>query len=188
MSPRILGSFLPVNVRLVVPIGLCLIVAFSACESARTGSSQQSGTQRPIPKPPPTLATAIGRSVDLGPADGSTTVHLSLGLKVRNEDLLGRLIASGRTLTPDAYAADFGPDPALVARALKALDAAGLETSWLGPSNLIAADGPAPAAAALLAIALESYRLPDGTTFFADRDQPRLPPARAAVVTNVRGR
>ena len=184
---EILGSFLPVKLRFVIAIGMCMIVGFSACESARTGSTQQAGTQRPIPKPPPSLATAISRSVDLGPADGSTTVHLSFGLKVRNEDLLGRLIASGRTVNPDAYAADFGPDPALVARALKALDAAGLKTGWQGPSNIVAADGPAPAAAALLAIGIESYRLPDGTTFYAARDQPRLPPALAAVVTNVSG-
>src|SRR5437867_92749 len=49
-----------------------MIVGFSACESGRTGSTQQAGTQRPIPKPPPSLATAISRSVDLGPADGTT--------------------------------------------------------------------------------------------------------------------
>ena len=175
------------KLRFVIAIGVCMIVGFSACESGRTGSTQQAGTQRPIPKPPPSLATAISRSVDLGPADGSTTVHLSFGLKVRNEDLLGRLIASGRTVNPDAYAADFGPDPALVARALQALDAAGLKTGWQGPSNIVAADGPAPAAAALLAIGIESYRLPDGTMFYAARDQPRLPPALAAVVTNVSG-
>ncbi len=138
-------------------------------------------------KPPLTLAAAIRRSADLGPAGDSTTVFLSFGLKTRNQDQLDALLASGMTLSPVEYAASFGPDPALVRRAMTALDAAGLHAAWQPPSNLIAADGPAPAAATLLGVGIESYRLPDGTSFYATLDQPRLPPALAAVTADVSG-
>ena len=172
------------NLRLFALVVL-LAVGLSACQSPRSGPAPQAA--REIPKPPPTLAMAISHAVDLGPADQSTTVYLSFGLNVRNPDLLGRLLASGKTISPAAYAADFGPDPILVQRAVAALHAAGLGAVWQAPSSLIAADGPAPAAASLLNVGIESYRLPDGTRFYAARDQPRLPAALAPVVSNVSG-
>ena len=114
-------------------------------------------------------------------------VYLSFGLKGRNPEMLAGLLAAGRIISPSAYAADFSPEPALVARAVSALRTAGLNASWQAPSSLIAADGPAPAASSALTVNIESYRLPDGTTFYAAREQPRLPPALAAVVGDVSG-
>ncbi|TMF79337.1 MAG: hypothetical protein E6I12_02655 [Chloroflexi bacterium] len=142
---------------------------------------------RAIPKPSPTLEQAIGRAVDLGPANLSTMVYLSFGLKGRNQEALAGLLASGKTITPSAYAADFAPEPSLVERAVSALRNGGLNASWQPPSSLIAADGPAPAASSVLRVNIESYRLPDGATFYATREQPQLPPALAAVVGNVSG-
>ena len=162
-----------------------LALALSACQSSQPAPAQQAG--REIPKPAPTLAQAISKATDLGPAGPSTIVHLSFGLKVRNPDLLGSLLASGQTISPAAYAADFAPDPALVRRAVAALNAAGLSASWRAPSSLIAADGPAPVAASLLNVEIDSYRLPDGTLFYAARDQPRLPAVLTSVISNVSG-
>ena len=139
---------------------LFLVLGLAACEPP--GPPQQVGRERVIPKPSPTLATAIARSVDLGPADAATAVHLSLGLARE-------------------------PDPASVGRAVAAIEAAGLEAFWRSPSSLIAVDGPAPAASALLRVGIESYRLPDGATFYAARGEPQLPPALAAVVVGVSG-
>ena len=162
-----------------------LALALSACQSSQPAPPQQAG--REIPKPAPTLAQAINKATDLGPAGPSTIVHLSFGLKVRNPDLLGSLLASGKTISPAAYAADFAPDPALVGRAVVALNAAGLSAGWRAPSSLIAADGPAPVAASLLNVEINSYRLPDGTLFYAARDQPRLPAVLTSVISNVSG-
>ena len=170
--------------RLVALLGL-LALALSACQSSHPAPAGQAG--REIPKPAPTLAQAISKASDLGPAGPSTIVHLSFGLKVRNPDLLGSLLASGQTISPAAYAADFAPDPALVRRALTTLNAAGLSAGWRAPSSLIAADGPAPVAAALLNVEIDSYRLPDGTLFYAARDQPRLPAVLTPVISNVSG-
>ena len=162
-----------------------LALALSACQSSQPAPPQQAG--REIPKPAPTLAQAINKATDLGPAGPSTIVHLSFGLKVRNPDLLGSLLASGQTISPAAYAADFAPDPALVGRAVTTLNAAGLSAGWRAPSSLIAADGPAPVAASLLNVEINSYRLPDGTPFYAARDQPRLPAVLTPVISNVSG-
>ncbi|TMG28685.1 MAG: hypothetical protein E6H95_06170 [Chloroflexi bacterium] len=170
--------------RLVAMLGL-LALALFACQSSQPAPAQQAG--REIPKPAPTLAQAINKATDLGPAGPSTIVHLSFGLKVRNPDLLGSLLASGKTISPAAYAADFAPDPALVGRAVVALNAAGLSAGWRAPSSLIAADGPAPVAASLLNVEINSYRLPDGTLFYAARDQPRLPAVLTSVISNVSG-
>jgi subtilase family serine protease len=170
------------SVRPVIALALILL---SACQSPNSTTARQ--PQASIPKPQPTLAAAIQRATDLGPADSSTTVYLSFGLKVRNQDQLAALLASGKTLSPAEYGTRFGPDPALVQRALAALDAAGLHAAWQSPSSLIAADGPAPAAASFLSVGIESYRLPDGTRFYASLNQPQLPSVLAAVASNVSG-
>ena len=141
----------------------------------------------PIQKPPPTLANAIRTAVDLGPAGDGTTVSLSFSLKVRNQQDLDRLLAQGAVVSPAAYASRFGPDPIQVGRAISALRSAGFQATWPAQSSLITADGPAPAAAALLGVDIESYRLPNGSTFYASLDAPLLPPALASVVTNVSG-
>jgi kumamolisin len=142
---------------------------------------------RPIPSPPPTLATAISRAVHLGPAGNTTIVSLSFALKVRQPERLAALIASGQTVTPEAYAAEFGLDAAVVNAAVASLQSAGFSASWRNGSGLIAADGPAPFAAALLSVDIENYRLADGTTFYAALDQPKIPPQLASTAKSVSG-
>jgi subtilase family serine protease len=166
-------------------LALVISVAMVACGSPQ---SHQAGLAAGTPAPPPpTFASAIKHSVHLGPAGASTTVYLSFALKVREPDRLAALIASGRTVTPAAYITEFGPDPSLVMKAVDVLDANMFRASWRPGSSLIAADGPAPAAAALLHIDIESYRLADGATFYASLDQPVLPPQLAAVASSVSG-
>ena len=163
-----------------------LLVGWSACTSPHPVTIPQAGKEI-IPKPPPTLASAIQHATRLGPADDSTTVYLSFGLKVRNQDRLAALLASGQTISPSAYAAEFGPDGTEVRRAVAALNGEGFQAAWQPPSNLISADGSAPAASVLLDVDIETYRLANGTTFYASLDQPRLPPVLAAVATGVSG-
>lgn len=163
-----------------------LLVGLWACASPRPNAPPQL-PKEVIPKPPPTLASAIQHATRLGPAGDSTTVYLSFGLKVRNPDRLAALLASGQTVSASAYAAEFGPDATLVRSAVAALTAQGFHADWQPPSNLISADGPAPAASTLLGIDIESYRLATGRTFYASLDAPRLPPVLAAVATGVTG-
>ena len=122
-------------------------LVLSACQSTSAQPVQSSTI--PIAKPPPTLDSAIRSATDLGRADATTTVGLSLGLKVRHAEELAALLGAGKTISPLDYAARFGPDPGLVQRALGALHNAGLQATWVPPSSLIMVDGPAPAAALL---------------------------------------
>ncbi|HEY0830654.1 MAG TPA: S53 family peptidase [Candidatus Dormibacteraeota bacterium] len=173
------------KLRVAVAVGLFLAVAGSACGNAPGRPVQQASAS--IPKPPPTLANAIKHAVALGPAGQATTVYLSFGLRARNQPELEALIAAGRTVSADEYASRFGPDPALVARAVSALTDAGFRAVWQKGSGVMAADGPAPNASAFLHVDIESYRLTDGTVFYAALDQPQLPAAVAAVAVGVSG-
>jgi kumamolisin len=168
-----------------------VVLALAACAPSTLPSSsppaQAARVSPALASPPPTLATAIRRAARLGPSDATTTVSLSFALKIRNPEQLAALIASGRTVTPEAYAAEFGVDPAQVQGAVATLRHSGFQASWRQGSSLIAADGPAPAAAALLQVDIESYRLADGTTFYATLDQPRIPQTLAGVAASVSG-
>jgi subtilase family serine protease len=163
-------------------------MALAACGPAPSSNPPQAHrTPFPAPSPPPTLAAAISHATDLGPAGVATTVSLSFGLKVRNADRLAALIASGRTVTPEAYAAEFSPDPTVVQGAVAALKRTGFRASWRIGSGLIAVDGPAPLASALLHVGIESYRSADGTTFYAALEEPRIPAQLADVAASVSG-
>jgi subtilase family serine protease len=167
-------------------LGIVLMIGLAGCASSQAGHSAQAVTQASTPKPPPTLAQAIARAVKLGPAGPDTVVDLSFGLTPRDGAELQALIGSGRTISPAEYAARFGPNPALVARAVSTLEAAGLHARWTPGSGMIAADGPAPAASAMLAVDIENYEF-GGKVFYATLDPPRLPPALAAVAGGVSG-
>ena len=171
---------------LVVVVGLM----FTACAPSPTPSRPPppAANLSPAPaSPQPTLAAAIRHAAHLGPSGAATTVSLSFGLKIRNPERLAALIASGKTVSPEAYAAEFGGDPIKVQSAVADLSRAGFTASWHPGAGLIAADGPAPLAAALLHVDIESYRLPDGTTFYATLDQPQIPEGLATVAASVSG-
>jgi kumamolisin len=163
------------------------VLTLVACgPSSASSPSQGPRGSRPAP-PPPTLAVAIRNAVDLGPANEATTVSLTFALKVRDPARLARLIASGQTITPETYAAEFGPDPGTAQAATAWLRQLGFYSSWRTGSSLIAADGPAPLAAALLRVDIETFRQADGTTFYAALDQPHIPPQIAAAASSVSG-
>ncbi|HEX9475275.1 MAG TPA: S53 family peptidase [Candidatus Dormibacteraeota bacterium] len=173
------------NRRVLGALAALAILGAAACSSPQASKPALAGGN--LSSPPPLLATAIKHAVHLGPAGAATQVDLSLGLKVRQPERLASLIASGQTVTPEQYAAEFGPDPFRVQTALAALRSGGLGATWRPGSALIAAGGPAPAVAAMFRVDIEGYRLADGATFYASLDEPRLPPEIAAVVTSVTG-
>jgi kumamolisin len=176
-----------VKFRRAIALCLLLLLGMAACAGPTPDPGKRMSRTLPTSKPPPTLAVAIAQSAQLGPAGADTTVHLSFGLKPRNEEQLAALLASGKTVSSGQYAAEFGPDPALVGRAVAVLDGAGLSTVWQPGSSVIAADGPAPDAARLLSVDIETYLTPYGTVFYAALGQPRLPGPVSAVASGVSG-
>ena len=171
-------------------VGL-LVLALAAPACSQPATSPSAGPPAVLngkPNPPrPSLADAIRVSHDLGPAGTNTQVNLNFTLKTRQAARLDALVASGRTVSPDEYAAVFGPDPTQVTAAIAQLRQFGFEPSWEAGSQLIAVDGPAPNAAALLGVQIDNYRAPDGSTFYAALATPRLSGPLAAVVAEVAG-
>ena len=77
-------------------LGLAVVLALAACGPSNASSAAPAAViSRPVPSPPPSLATAIRDSFRLGPAGEATTVWLSFGLKVRDPARLASMIASG---------------------------------------------------------------------------------------------
>jgi kumamolisin len=138
-------------------------------------------------RPLPSLEQAIHQSVRLGPAGPETSVALNFALRQRKPDALKALLASGQTLSPAQYQAEFGPDPVRVGAAIGYLSRAGFAASWQPGSSIIAADGAAPAADALLAIEIDRYRTAGGSTFYAALTTPTLAGPIAAVAGAVTG-
>ena len=168
---------------------IALIVAATACGAPVASvptRATASVTSKPS-APAPTLAQAIRQARDLGPAGAATEVDLNFTLKSRQPEALAKLLASGRTVTPVEYAAEFGPDPVLVEAALDQLRHAGVTPSWTSGSELLTADGPAPAVSTLLGVRIDSYRQADGATFYATLDRPAFSGSLAAVVADVAG-
>ena len=166
---------------------MSLLLVVAGCGSGTAVRQAQAPAGLGIVKPPPTLASAIDKASKLGPAGPGVTVYLSFGLRGRNPAELQRLIASGVTVTPAQYAARFAPDPSLVRPAVALLASAGFRAGWQPGSGVISADGPAPNASALLGVDIEAYRTAGGSSFYATLDQPKLPPALAAVSSGVSG-
>ncbi len=164
---------------------LVILVAAACSPQPSTGFAHARSSN--ISPPTPLLATAISQATHIGKAGSETQIDLSLGLKVRQPDQLAKLIASGETVTPDQYAARFGPDPAAVKAAVRSLTSAGLEATWNPGSALIAVIGPAPMVDTIFEVDIEEYRLANGTTFYASLDAPFLPPEIAAAVTSITG-
>ncbi len=174
------------TMRFLGALTALVIVVAAACSPQPSAGSTHARASN-ISPPTPLLATAISKATHLGKAGSATQIDLSLGLKVRQPEQLAKLIASGQTVTPDQYAARFGPDPAAVKAAVQSLTSAGLEATWNPGSALIAVAGPAPLVDTIFKVDIEDYRLANGTTFYASVDAPFLPPEIAAVVTSITG-
>jgi len=168
---------------------LVMAMAAPACSQPATNpSAGKPAVLNGKPSAPrPSLADAIRVARDLGPAGATTQVNLNFSLKTRQKARLDALLASGRTVSPDEYAAEFGPDPTQVNAAIAQLREFGFEPSWEPGSQLIAVDGPAPNAAALLGVEIDTYREPDGSTFYAALATPNLTGPLATVVADVAG-
>jgi len=168
---------------------LVLALAAPACsQPASTPSAGKPAVLNGMPSAArPSLADAMRVARDLGPAGPATQVDLSFSLKTRQKERLAALLAAGRTVSPDEYAAEFGPDPMQVNAALAQLRELGFDPSWEPGSQLIGVDGPAPRAAALLGVEIDNYREPDGSTFYAALATPNLTGPLAMVVADVAG-
>jgi subtilase family serine protease len=119
----------------------------------------------------------------LGALDGSTPLHVTVALALRNEAELKQAIASGAELTPDQFAAAYGATPADTRAVASYLAGAGFTNVAVEPNNLfVTADGTAAQAERAFDTQLVSYSV-NGATLFANATAAQVPAALTSVVS-----
>jgi kumamolisin len=164
----------------------------SATVSSATVSSATVSSAARRPALAPELGGVLTGARRLGPLRLSTVLHLSLGLRGRNNAALDRLLDAGKTVPGAEYDQRFGPDPALVRPVEQWLRANGLQTSWAPGDAILEVQGTVMRAQDAFDVSLSRYSsaVPGTsarTEFYAPDKQPSLPTRLLSVVSSVLG-
>lgn len=153
---------------------------------------------QPMVQVPGNEALGLAGADRLGDQDAGATMTVQLALKLRNQAELEQRIRRvndpkspdfGNYLTPEQFAARYGPTKEAVDSAVAFIRSSGLEvTSVSANSLLVNAMGRASTAARALATRVGRYRdRRTGAEFYANDAAPRLPASVSAVVQGVHG-
>src|SRR5215467_3947609 len=182
---RVLG------LRALVAVSLMALTCF-AVSAAGAGAALPTGTRVVAPKPLiPHGAKKLGAVEPAAPVSGAVV------LQPRDADGLTRFIAQvtdkhsplfHHYLTPDGFAATFGPTQSTIAAVTSQLQASGLTVTGVARDGLIV-DFQAPASRVESAFhtGLQRYRLANGSTGRARTAPVRVPASIASYVTSVVG-
>ena len=141
-------------------------------------------------------APADPRIVDLGVADPAGTKTFVLSLSVRNQAALTAAVAAvgdptsasfRKFITPDQFAASYGPTAATAAQVTAFLQAQGFSVNEVSGDNLlVTVTGTNAQIAATFGSAIHNYSL-NGTAYQAPAGAVKLPAAIASVAAGVAG-
>jgi hypothetical protein len=147
-----------------------------------------------LPQAAPNIPPGTPR---LGAAPRSRVLHLDVTLAGRDPSGLDQAVAAVSTpgspryrqyLSPQQFAAEFGPSTAEVAQASSALRAEGLTVGTpAAGSVLLPVSGTAAAVSSALGTPLEQVQAPDGAQALVNTATPQVPVSLAGVVTGVIG-
>jgi kumamolisin len=129
----------------------------------------------------------LGGARRLGPLNADVALRLQLGLADKRGADLDRLIAAGKTVSPARFERLFLPSDGAVSRAVAALTAYGLKSTWTAGSEVVGVDGTAGAVERAFEVQLDRYERPDGSTYYAPTAPPRLGGPFRGVVSEVSG-
>jgi len=178
------------RVRTLIAAALLTFVCFTI--SAAAGAVAPTATRVLAPKP----LIPLGAK-QLGPVSATANVSGAVVLQPRDESALTRFISQvtdkhsplfHHYLTPEEYAAQFGPTPATIAAVKSQLEASGLTVGNVAPDGLVI-DFTAPASRVESAFGtgLERYRLADGSIGETRTAPLEVPATIAKYVTSVVG-
>ncbi|HZU77538.1 MAG TPA: protease pro-enzyme activation domain-containing protein, partial [Dehalococcoidia bacterium] len=153
----------------------------AACAGAppQQAASSTSVAPRVADYTAPSLAAAMAASTDLGALPAATPVSFQVTLADRDPKGLQALLDHGQTVSPQEFAASFGPDPAAVAALTQRLRGYSLTASWQAGDTQLTVHGAAAGVDRLFGISIHQYREHDGSVFHA--------PAHNASTTAVLG-
>ncbi|HEX6110291.1 MAG TPA: S53 family peptidase [Ktedonobacteraceae bacterium] len=140
---------------------------------------------------PPLLSVSKLQGADLS----TRTLHLSIGLALRNQDQLRASLQSlynpsspnyHQYLTQDEFAQRFGPTAAQRQEVIDYLIRQGFTVTQVYP-DLVDFSGSVSQAERVFGVRINDYRGPDGRVFYSNSTTPTLPAYLASVITSVSG-
>ncbi len=135
----------------------------------------------------PLLSLAIRDGRDLGPVPANMLLHLTLGLAGRNAAGLDALLGSGRRVSAQQLATEFGPEASAVAALRARLAAAGITSHWNPGDTTMSARGPAGAMDNLFGVSIDNRVGSDGVHFYAPAAAAAIPAVLQPTVNAVSG-
>lgn len=141
------------------------------------------------------LSPLLKVSQFLGSDSSNRTLHMGIGLTLRNQDHLNALLASmydpsssnyHQFLTPDQFNQEFAPTPDQRQAIIDYLAQKGFTVTQTYPT-LIDFSGPQSLAERVFGVTINDYQAPDGNRFFANASQPALPAYLASGVVSITG-
>ncbi len=140
---------------------------------------------------PPLLSVSILQ----GAYVKTRTLHMSIGLVLRNQDQLSALLQSlynpsspnyHQYLTPDQFAQRFDPTVEQRQAVINYLSRQGFSVTQVYP-NLIDFSGSVSLAERVFGVTINDYLGPDGRIFYSNATAPVLPAYLASLITSVSG-
>lgn len=177
----------------VVAALLGVLVVAAGCAGSGSGSAMRT---TPAARRTPAHAHATLTPVRLGPADPAQVISVELVLRGQDDAALAATLAAisdprspsyHQYLSPQEYAARFGPSAAAVAAAEKVLTTAGFALAGQAGPNLLVARGTVALTEALFGVRLDTYRDGDGRVYLQAESAAHLSHALAAVASGVLG-
>lgn len=177
-----------------------LIVIFSflaVLNSLLGGSALAAASPATVTLPGHVPTEHLKGAKDLGAVVGGTPLTLLVGLKGANAGALERQVAArqtrgspdyGKAMTPAQVGAQLGASASQINSVTAFLRGQGLTVGATVPYRLfISASGTAAQVERAFGVQLHRFRAPDGTTFRAPLQDPRIPAALSGVVGAVFG-
>jgi len=175
-------------VLLVVFICGSFVVPGPFLHSARAEAMLQPGSVGGLP---PLLSVSRLQSRDVR----NQTLHMSIGLALRNQDQLSALLQSlynpsspdyHQYLTQDEFAQRFGPTAAQRQAVIDYLTRQGFSVTQVYP-DLVDFSGSMSKAERVFGVSINDYLGPDGRVFYSNSTAPMLPAYLASMITSVSG-
>ena len=140
---------------------------------------------------PPLLSVSKLQGADIS----TRTLHMSIGLALRNQDQLSALLQSlynpsspnyHQYLTQDEFAQRFGPTVVQRQAVIDYLTRQGFAVTQVYP-DLVDFSGSVSKAEQVFRVTINDYRGPDGRVFYSNSTAPMLPTYLASLITSVSG-
>jgi kumamolisin len=130
-------------------------------------------------------------------ANGNQKMSVTISLKLRNADQLDAFIADlynpaspnyKHFLTPEQFAAKFGPSSAEIDQVKRFVESHGLHVDSVSPEGtLIHVSGTAAQMEKAFGVTINNYRNSKGQMYYANANDPKLPADLAGVIVGITG-